>query len=498
MRRLLALVLLPFAGLLPAGEAARADAARPRELNLWPLIVERHPPGAAAQEMQALGPLFFARDSGPGAGAESGWRPLFTQATAPGDQRHETHFLFPLFSLRHDPDGYRWSLFELARGHGGAPGGDASARERELDLYPFWFQRTSAQPDLNYRALFPVYGTLRNKFWLEEASWTLFPLHAEVKRRGATTTYLPWPFVQVTRGTRSGWSLWPLYGTETGPEGTSTHVLWPLGFTRLRPPPPEASAGTPPRRNEGFLPFYATASGPGFLNEDFLWPFFGRTRHEAPLPAYTETRYLWPLFVQGRGDQHTINRWAPFYSHSHQPDAEKTWILWPLWRAARWRDHGVLRERHQFLYLPYWRETQRRPDRPTAPAASLTHLWPLWSGWDNGAGQRQWQFLSPLEPLLPGDPRVRRTWAPLFALARHENPAPGRSRTSLLWDAVTWQVDKPARHREFHLGPLLGVVRNGEATRLSLGAGLLAFHRSAGGVWRLTFGDFERAPPAQP
>jgi hypothetical protein len=63
---------------------------------------------------------------------------------------------------------------------------------------------------------------------------------------------------------------------------------------------------------------------------------------------------------------------------------------------------------------------------------------------------------------------------------------------------VTWQVDKPARHHEFHLGPLLGVVRNGEATRLSLGAGLLAFHRSAGGAWRLVFGDFERAPPAQP
>jgi len=96
MRRLLALALLPFAGPLPAGEAARADAARPRELNLWPLIVERHPPGAATQEMQALGPLFFARDGGPGSGTESGWRPLFTQATAPGGQRHETHLLFPL------------------------------------------------------------------------------------------------------------------------------------------------------------------------------------------------------------------------------------------------------------------------------------------------------------------------------------------------------------------------------------------------------------------
>ena len=63
---------------------------------------------------------------------------------------------------------------------------------------------------------------------------------------------------------------------------------------------------------------------------------------------------------------------------------------------------------------------------------------------------------------------------------------------------MTWQVDKPARHHEFNLGPILGVVRNGEATRLSLGAGLLALHRSANGAWRLAFGDFERASPAQP
>jgi len=500
MRRLLVLALLPFAGSLPAGEGARADLARPRELNLWPLIVERQPPGAAVQEMQALGPLFFARDGGPGAGAESGWRPLFTQTTAPGGQRHETHLLFPLFSLRHDPGGYRWSLFELARGHGGAASGPGPATERELDLYPFWFQRTSADPELNYRALFPLHGAIKHKLFFEDLSWTIFPLHVRNIRRDAATTYVVWPIGRLHHGAARGWGVWPIYNHVERPGvSAETWWLWPLGYSLTRQPRADDAPGTPPRRDFGVLPFYARSTGPGYVNEDYLWPFFGYTERTGD-KAYSERRYLWPFFVQGRGDR-TVNRFAPFYTHSVSAGVAKEWYLWPLVRRAAWTDEGVDRHRTQFLYFLYWHEAQRAAGRVKSPAATLTHAWPLVSHWDNGAGRKQWQFPSPLEVFFPHNDRVRQTWSPLLALARHDQRAPGDTRTSLLWNAITWEQRTQEQRRELHVGPLLSVAEQGAAKRIAIGNGLFGFERTAGGGWRTFWLDFpgrRAATPATP
>lgn len=469
-----------------------------REINAWPFLVEkRAAPAANVASWHAAGPLMFGEQSvQPDGGTVSGFRPFWVQTKDAQGSLRSGHSLYPLFTYTQDDTSYKWSLFELIQRQGRRAGSPLPAEEfdprHELVIFPFWFEREFADPANNYRAFFPFHGTVRQKLWLERASWTLFPFFVENERRGAVTTYTPWPFVRVTRGTAQGWGVWPFFSTIEHPgEFSATYYLWPLIYDRTRQPTPDDPPGTPARRDMGVLPFYARSTGPGYVDESYLWPFLGYTDRDSPR-RYSERRYLWPLFMQARSEDRYVNRWAPFYSHSTIKGYDKQWFAWPLLRHAQWTEEGVERTRSQFLYFVVWHEQQRIAGRRQSPTAALTHFWPLFSNWDNGAGRRQWQLFSPLEVFFPFNPKVRQAWSPLFALARHDERPDGGSRTSLLWNAMTWEKRPAENHREFHLGPLLGITRTGPEQRVSVGSGLFGFQRAADGSWRTFWFDFPR------
>ena len=242
----------------------------------------------------------------------------------------------------------------------------------------------------------------------------------------------------------------------------------------------------------GFLPFYTRDTGPGYISENYAWPFFGYTHRTLP-DHYNERRYFWPFLVQGHGDNRFVNRWAPFYTHSVIKGTDKTWYAWPLIRAERWQSDGIAHEKSQFFYFLYWSLTQRSLTNPAAAPASKTHIWPLFSAWDNGAGHRQLQVLSPLEIFFQNNRPVRELYSPLFAIYRFEARGPAEAHWSLFWNAVSWHR-APAR-REFHLGPLVSVRSNGATRRVALGAGLLGWRReTASGGWKFFLFDFSRQP----
>jgi hypothetical protein len=96
-----------------------------------------------------------------------------------------------------------------------------------------------------------------------------------------------------------------------------------------------------------------------------------------------------------------------------------------------------------------------------------------------------------LEVFFPGNERVRLAWTPFFTLLRYDQQAPGEDRTSLLWNAVTWQRSAKEARTEFHLGPLFSVQSSPQAKRIALGNGLIAWKREpAGSGWRLAWLDF--------
>jgi hypothetical protein len=482
---------------LVAGAAAVHAQPTEREHNAWPVVVRYNDKATGTEAWTGAGPFLFRKPhSDVDGNAASGFRPFWVQYHNSRGEFRAGHFLYPLFSYTVDENTYRWSVFSLIRRwdrRAGAKPPETVFDERgEFEVFPFWFSRQSGDPELSYRGLFPIYGTVKNKLGFERLSWTLFPFYLENEKRGAVTTSTPWPIIRVTRGAAHGWGVWPLFNYVDRP-GVSRHetYLWPLGYNATRYPTADDPPGTPLRRDIGALPFYARSTGPGYINEDYLWPFFGYTRKTQPV-RYSEDRYFWPFLVQGRGDNRYVNRWGPFYTHSIIKGYDKRWFLWPVVRHARWNaDDNLERTRSQFLFFVYWNETQRAAGRPNSPTADLTHVWPLYSHWDNGAGRRQWQLFSPLDVFFPNNNQVRHAWSPLFAIARHERRPAGEQRTSLLWNAVTWERRPTDQESEFHLGPVLGVTRTAQQQRIAIGNGLFGIRRVTGErAWRMFWLDF--------
>lgn len=482
----------PLFCLIVAGLALLGrPAAQALEVNVWPFWVEQEDTTGAALDWQAAGPLLFHSAGQPDA-TYGGLRPLFLQKQDATGQAVESTVLYPLFVSRRFDQGTRWSVFDLINrtqpDDTTAPG----AVPASFEVWPFWFSRDTGDAASSYQALFPIAGTIKDRFGYDRLHWALFPFFWQSERQGVITTSTPWPFIKQSHGPggEEGFSIWPLFGHRVKPgDFQSRYWLWPLIYKSET-----GFAGPQPTVKEGFLPFYARVTGPREHGETFLWPFFGYTDLTG-LKPYHEIRYLWPLMVQGRGSDHYVNRWGPFYTHSIVQGVDKRWWLWPLLRRQQWTDDGLVQTKDQFLWFVFWSMEQRSAAHPDLPVAIKSHLWPLFSQWDNGAGRAQVQVLSPFAVFFPNNEEIARLYNPLFALYRYDQRSPADRRWSLLWNAVSWH-HAPAV-REFHLGPILATRRSPAGRDITLGAGLIRLHRPSGGKWHLSLFDFSRRP-AQP
>ena len=458
--------------------SAGIDGARADEKNLWPLFTRHTPPGASHEVTQGLVTLLFRESHADGA-VRQGFRPFFEEIRQADSDQVSGSLLYPLHHWETTAGGEsRWSVLNLIN--------HAQSREQvggitRFDAWPFWFSRDTGDPDSSYRALFPLWGDVPQRFGQDRARWTLFPLYGRFEKSGTVTTTAPWPFLKIVTGdNHRGLELWPLLGArEHRGVSRDRFALWPLLYSH------ETNLDTStPSIQAGILPFYAFDRSPGYRSETYLWPFFGYVNRTEPY-QYQATNYFWPLFVQGRGDDRLVNRWAPFYSHSDIKGMEKTWLMWPLWREATWEEGMIRQQRQQLLYFVYHQTTQHSLTNPEAAPARKTHLWPLLSQWDNGAGRKQVQILSPFEVFLPHNERTRKLWSPLFALYRYNEVETGAHRHSLLWNAITYAEDPTTDQRSFHLGPLLGYETESGQREVTLLGGLIRFGQSAKGkAWR--------------
>ncbi len=464
-----------------------ATGLRGEEQNVWPFAVQQKNPDGIVDSEEYVGPLLFKKTRPDGTQVK-GFRPFYlhTQQGA----KETDNFLYPLFTWQKEGDYRYFTFFELINFRRQTDNNQQTTRN--FDVWPFYFSRDTGDPESSYKALFPLGGTIKKRFGKDRIHFVLFPLYSDVEKSGTHTTHTPWPFIRFIDGAgEHGFEFWPLFG-HRGRIGDydSQFYLWPLGYKsakNLSEPEPDVKLGV--------LPFYSRDTSPGYINENYLWPFFGYTHRTAPV-KYDEKRYFWPFLVQGRGDVHYVNRWAPFYTHSINKGMDKTWITWPIFRHSHWEDDGIAQDKNQVLFLIYWSLTQRSLTNPGAAPASKTHLWPLASIWDNGAGRRQVQLLSPFEVLFPSNEPVRQLYSPLFAIYRYEQRAPDDVRHSVLFSLLSWK--KSPVEKEFHLGPLVSKRATAEGSRFALGLGLLSWRRPAtSNRWTFSVFDF-RSSSASP
>lgn len=449
------------------------------EENVWPLFVSRSDQANSTEWAQYVGPLFFHQSFEATDTDVRGFRPLFL-TTRTGD-KVEKNILYPLFTWKHEPGHSSFSFFHLIEHQSDAE--DTAPNDR-LNIWPVYFSRHAADPEKSYRAFFPLGGTLKNRLGRDKISFIAWPLYLQTEKKGRVVTHMPWPIIRTYNGPGfSGFEFWPLFGRNQH-AGDYDHrfYLWPLGHYSI-----DNLAAPIPDERLAVLPFYARSSGPGYISETYVWPFFGYTHRTQP-DVYDERRYLWPFLVQGRGSERMINRWAPFYTHSVTPAAEKTWYLWPLYRHLSWRDLRLQQDKRQVLFFLFWQLEQHSLTNPAAAPARKTHLWPLFTAWDNGAGREQVQVLSPFEVLFQQNTKIRQLYTPLFALYQYDRQPDATVRHTFLWNAISYRHTPDSK--EFHFGPLFDLKRDPERKRWSIGCGLFGFQRTAGGGWHPFLFDF--------
>ena len=81
----------------------------------------------------------------------------------------------------------------------------------------FHFISSSVLPDtnLNYTALVPIYGDLKNRLFRDEIQFVLFPLYSETRKKDVVTDNYLYPIFDVRRGDHlTGWQFWPVAGVE--------------------------------------------------------------------------------------------------------------------------------------------------------------------------------------------------------------------------------------------------------------------------------------------
>jgi hypothetical protein len=377
--------------------------------------------------------------------------PLYSCYQNPSVQSRENDYLYPLLtSLRYDNE-WRWQFFQLLSFSGGKqPSGDKIDR---FTLYPFYFYQRATDTNLDYTALAPFYGHLKNRLFHDEIFFVMFPFYAETRKRDVVTDNYLFPFVHVRHGDGlNGWQVWPLVGSEhkiitlhtngfgdieTVGGHEKSFFFWPLHLKQ------DTGIGTDnPEKFRASIPLYAYTRSPKLDSTTVLWPFFNWFDNREK--KYREWQMPWPFVVFARGEGKTTDRVFPIFSQSQNATKESDSYLWPLYTYGRTHSDPLDLRRTRVLFYLYSDTVEKNTQ--TGAQKERLDMWPFFTWHRDFNGNERLQILAPLEPAVPDNRGIERNWSPLWSLWRAEaNPRAGGTSRSFLWNlyrAEEWPAHK--------------------------------------------------------
>jgi hypothetical protein len=392
----------------------------------------------AGKRVEAGGPLFsFERRE-----EQKQWvvAPLCSFTVDQGTEVAELDLAYPFLTYDRFGTEYRLQLFQLLSFSGGRNQQDNAIRR--VTVFPFYFQQRSPDSNLNYTALVPIYGSLKNRLFRDEIRFVLFPLYGQSRKRDVVTDNYLYPFFHLRRGDAlQGWQFWPLVGYEEKEITSLTNrydeleivgghkklfLLWPFFFNDK-----SAIGTTNPQTQRVLLPVYSLLRSSNRDSSTYLWPFFTFTEDREK--KYRELGAPWPLIVFARGEGKTANRLWPLFSHARNPILQSDFYLWPLYKYDRAHASPLDRERTRILFFLYSDLVEKNEE--TGTALERTDLWPLFTARRDHNGNERLQLLAPLEPLLPNNKSIERNYSPLWSIWRSErNARTGAASQSFLWN----------------------------------------------------------------
>lgn len=478
VRRCLLLAGLPWWFI---GAPLRADPVA--DVALGPLFQTFGMTLAPGRGVEAAGPFYYRHQEDDG--VLWGVPPFVSVFRSDDGEKGQVFVLPPAFSYRRYGEDMRWQLgqwFNQSR--------IQNIEEPDLkrfNVFPLWFYQDSPDPARDYWALFPLYGTLRNRLFRDEAEFVAFPLWLKTRKGTMTTRNVVFPFFHLRDGPGlEGWQFWPLAGHERLEPTTRTNLsdevevvpghdktfgLWPLWFRN------RLGLGTEnPQQVDALLPLFYRERSPNRDHTSVLWPLGSWTDDREA--KFHQWNAPWPLVGFAHGEGKTLKRVLPFFSVGHTPTLEAETYGWPLYRRRRLHTADLERERRQFGVFLYVDLKEHNPG--TDRSSRRIDSWPLFSWQRDPEGNERLQSLSIIEPLRRGV-GLERNWSPLWSVWRSErNRRSGRSSQSLLWNLY---------RREEVPG----------STKGSLLFGLIQYQKtSAGRDWRLFYLGPRLEQPAPP
>jgi len=144
-----------------------------------------------------------------------GWTfsPLMSYRYNAGVDNTSFDLLYPI--ITHDRYGseYRFQIFQVFSISGG--NNQKQEKKKRFTLFPSYFQQRAPDPNDNYTALLPIYGTLKNRLFRDRIHFILMPIYVQTDKHGMITDNYLLPFFHVRHGAGvKGWQFWPVVGTE--------------------------------------------------------------------------------------------------------------------------------------------------------------------------------------------------------------------------------------------------------------------------------------------
>jgi hypothetical protein len=418
---------------------------------------------------EIAGPFYYRQQSGPE--LTVAWPPFYSHYEYPKLEAQENNYLYPLFTRVQYGQEVRWQFAQMLNVGGGTnpPQGEA----KRFTIYPLYFQQRSTNASLNYTALVPFYGHIKDRLLMKDVFFVMFPLYSETKKHGYVTDNYLYPFFSLREGDHlEGWKIWPLAGNEhkditfaTNGFGDVSLVpgydnffyLWPLGFDT------KTGLGTEnPEHTAGFLPLYTETRSPQRDSTSVIWPFFSWI--EDRQRGYHEWQGPWPFVIFTRGEgKHTDRVW-PIFSQSHDAKQESDSYLWPVYQYRGFHTDLIETKRRRVAFYLY--ESTVEHNLQTGTYKKRLDMWPFFEWHKDVHGSTRLQVFAPVEPALNDQRGIERNWSPLWTVWRAQNNATnGCSSRSLLWNLYRSDTTPTSKKSSLMFG-LFRYVKDGATNRL--------------------------------
>jgi len=452
------------------------------DLVAGPLYAEFPLTLSSGYRYEAAGPFYYFQQSE----SQRQWAipPLFCYTRTPDVDWTELEILYPILTYRRFGSESRLQLVQLLSFSRGQTQDEKGMRK--FTLFPIYFQqRSSNNPALNYTAVGPFYGHLKDRLFRDDIKYFMFPLYSETRKKDVVTDNYLYPFFDVHHGNAmSGWQFWPVFGAEYKAPTTRTNMMdevetvgghekffaaWPLYFKDWT-----GLGTTDPQSSITIMPFYSHTESPLRDQTSYGWPF-GFNSIKDYERKITEHDLFWPFFEVARGEK-TVDRYFPFYSRAFNTNKESDFILWPLYKFNRLLSPPVERRRTRLAFFLYSDTTEKNTQ--TGDTFRRADFWPLYTYRHELDGNERLQVLAILDPLFPNNRSMEREYSPIWSLWKAEkNPKTGAASQSLLWNLY---------RRE----------KTPQSKKISLFFGLFQYQSSAEGKsWRVFYVKTAHKPP---